>query len=286
MIPRYKTCLAPTTDRSYLLHAYKDSEALTVRLLTAADAPANSFVSLTERLPNVMIAHRFEAFVPGEGFDRPGTVWRLDAGITFSLPLLHGLRPRESWVLGMDMQGGLVPPFERFSLSEGTKRSRGALLKMLNVRQVAMIGAAFGAESMDDCQIVLVGGKHGCWTNFPFTHVFETISGDEVTGTQAPDFYPKAAIKGPPTVAPGRLARFVLEFVDSATGEVVDNGKRAVPVRLEATSGYLVDRVVYPENGRATFRWKALGLSRGDRVKIKSNWGTWSGDHEVEVRVA
>lgn len=287
MIDRYKACLAQATDRPFLLHALRDDQALTVRLLRRSpqDAPSSD-ADLTRHLPDTMRVHSFADHIAGEALGRPGTVWELTAGLTFAVPALGRLRPRECWVLGIDLRDQFVQPFERFSLTESTRQSRGVLLKMLNVRQVAMIASAFGAETLDDCQILLTGGAEGCVANFPFTHVFEPVSGREVTPTRAPDYFPRAVIAGPAAVGPGRMARFSLSFVDTATGAVVSNGERAVPVRLEATSGYLVDRVVYPRNGVARFRWKALGLSKGDRLKIKSSWGTWSGDHEIEVRVA
>ncbi len=286
MISRYKTCLSPTTHRPYLLHAFKDSDALTVRLLQPAseEQPAAD-IDLNLHLPEPLQPTRLRDFVSGDALGQPGTRWLMTAGFTFSVSALGGLRPRQSWVIPIDHEGQFVFPFERFSLTETTKQSRSVALRMQNVRQVAMIASAFGASSLDDCQILIVGGAHGHCANFEFSHVLETLTGCEMTGTQTPDFFPRTSIAGPATVAAGRLARFSLSFVDAATGALVSNGSRSVPVRLEATSGYLVDRVVYPRNGQSKFRWKALGMSKGDRLKIKSSWGTWSGDAEIEVRV-
>ena len=287
MIDRYKACLAPTMHRPYLLHAFRDRDALTVRLLRPSEErPPKRDADLNTHLSMPLQPFSFSHVVSGDPFDRPGTAWEVTTGITFSVSALGSLRPRQSWTLAVDSEERFVRPFERFSLTDGTKQSRGVLLRMLNLRQVAMVASCFGADSLDECQILLVGGMHGCWANVPFTHVFEPLSGQEVTDTQAPDFFPRAVISGPATVAAGGVAKFSLSFVDASTGAVVSNGSRSVPVRVEATSGYLVDSIVYPRKGLAAFRWMALGLTKGDRLRIKSNWGTWSGDHEIEVRVA
>lgn len=287
MINRYRACLAQTTDRDFLLHAFRDERALTIRLLRPASPGAPlSDVDLNTHLPEALLPYPSTDCVSGAALDRPGTVWEVSSGMTFAVSVLGGLRPRQCWVLAVDLNNQFAQPFERFSQTESTKQSRGVLLKMLNVRQVAMVATAFGADTLDECQVLLVGGAHGCVANFPFTHVFEPVSGREVTSTQAPDFFPRAVIAGPKSVTPGRMARFSISFADMATGAVVSNGTRTVPVRLETTSGYLVDQVVYPRNGRATFRWKALGLSKGDRLKLKSSWGSWSGDDEFEVCIA
>ena len=289
MIRRYAAALGRVANRPYFLHAIKNSDALTVRLIVPAERDRSGFVAadLSGHLPAEFVEHRDERAFDGVVIGKePGSAWCVETAVTFRVSLLGGLRPYCSWVLGVDGNGRFVTPFERFEATRATKLPRGRLMRLLGIRQIGFVASRFGADTLDECSIMLGEGEHGHYANFDFDFRLEEVVGTDITMTQTPDFYPRAKIDGPATVAAGQVGTFTVRFVDKSTGETLSNGTKPVKVTLEATSGVVVDSTVYPVNGVAAFRWMALGMGKGEIARIKSAWGSWTGDDEIEVAVA
>ena len=75
-------------------------------------------------------------------------------------------------------------------------------------------------------------------------------------------------------------------LIDPSTGAPYPAVEKRIEIHVEATAGYLPHRRVSQVNGSGTFALHALGLSRGDQIKVKAGFWNFTGAAEKIVLVA
>jgi hypothetical protein len=95
--------------------------------------------------------------------------------------------------------------------------------------------------------------------------------------------WPVLKVSGPDTIAGNAFVQYMVHLHDGMTGFALDES--GMRVELESSAGYLTHRVLHLQDGRAGFALGALGLTAGDRIKLKAGWRNYPGVCEKEITV-
>lgn len=193
------------------------------------------------------------------------------------------------WAFNATRDGKLSMPFNRYLATQPSREHRHMLLIGRKEVNLMMLNVPFARQDFSNCVFVVkYNPAFGCIHNFTSHKQMPTIK----IGLEPYDLEPLYGFKalfaslrlsGPDTIAAGQAATYSIEMFSKNTDTLVDDVD--TKVYLECNAGYLPQRQVEISNGMGSFPLMALGLSAGDKIKLKVGWRNYSGVDEKIVTI-
>lgn len=194
-----------------------------------------------------------------------------------------------SWTFNASRDGKLSMPFNRYLETWPSRQHRQMLLLSRREVNVMMLQVPFAQQDFSNCIFVLkYNPQFGCIHNFPIYKEMPPIksglnSYDQEKLFGLKSLFPSLRLSGTDTIKAGQTADYSVEMYSRNTDTLVDDAEARV--YLETNAGYLPHRQVEVRNGVARFPLMALGLSPGDRIKLKVGWRNFSGADEKIITI-
>lgn len=193
------------------------------------------------------------------------------------------------WSFNAASDGRLAMPFNRYLATQPSREHRYALTMARQEETLLTMVVPFAQADVSTCAFILrynaaLGGIH----NFASYRAIPAVA----PGAPPPDheqlygmkaLLPSLRLTGPDTIPAGAAADYTVEIYSRNTDTLVDDTE--TQIYLEATAGYLPRRRVTVGTGTASFPLLALGLTAGDRIKLKVGWRNFSGVDEKFVTI-
>jgi len=193
------------------------------------------------------------------------------------------------WAFNSTRDGRLSMPFNRYLVTQPSRQHRHMLLVSRREVNLLTLSVPFARSDFSNCVFVLkYNPAFGCIHNFPDYRIMPTTKIglgpydlDHLYGFKA--LFASLRLSGPDTVQAGQQASYSIEMYSKNVDALVDDVEARV--YLESSAGYLPQRQVDIRNGTGSFALMALGLSAGDRIKLKLGWRNFSGATEKIITV-
>lgn len=194
-----------------------------------------------------------------------------------------------SWAFNATPEGKLKLPFNRYLETHASREHRHMMMISRKEINLMMLHVPFARQNFSNCVFVLkFNPSFGCIHNFIS---WRTMPSDK-TNLGSNDLEPLYGFKalfaslrlsGPDVIPAGQTAAYAVEMFSKNTDTLVEDVE--TKVYLEAHAGYLPHRQVEIRNGVGGFPLMALGLSPGDKIKLKVGWRNFSGADEKIITV-
>lgn len=248
--------------------------------------PAGSWLPLAAFGPALLGQQR-----TGAGLDDAGgflqeiaqTALVLDAAVLGRAALSE----RAEWVIHCDPDGALAMPENRTLLTWQARAHKSAIYRARGQNSVLTVMLPFADADFARAAIFAkMNPAEGLLHDFPAAAVVSpagiALPGHTTLAT-ADWRWPVLRLAGPVQLAADAFADFTVSLHDGIDGHALnESGPR---VELESSGGYLAHRVLRLADGAATFRFGALGLRPGERLRLKAGWRWYPGLAEQEVAI-
>lgn len=193
------------------------------------------------------------------------------------------------WAFNATRDGKLSMPFNRYLATQPSREHRHMLLIGRREVNLMMLNVPFARENFSNCVFVLkYNPAVGCIHNFSDHTQMPTIKIglgpydlEPLYGFKA--LFASLRLSGPDTIEAGHTATYNIEMFSKNTDTLVDDIE--TKVYLECNAGYLPRRQIEISHGLGSFPLMALGLSAGDKIKLKVGWRNFSGVDEKIVTI-
>ena len=195
------------------------------------------------------------------------------------------------WVIGIDYEGNARPAFNSVPREKDTKAHPLRASRHAGRPACLFVYQPFSDVPFDECSITLKYNKgYGFSTNAKAAWVDGTNE-KEMLATSGKDYnyvgqmyeaFPKFVV----TSGGNNIAA---DGTDTVEFKMVDNdGKtieKDIQLFLEATGGYLPKQRLITNKGVGTFKVTALGLTSGEKFKVKIGFRNYTGVADVDYTV-